>query len=58
MNSLFLMNFAIVDDGTRTVDILYDGENTFQTYALETLERELMNSSNRIGKELTRMISR
>ena len=58
MNSLFLMNFVIVDDGTRTVDILYDGENTFQTYALETLERELTNSSNRIGKELTRMISR
>lgn len=58
MNSLFLMNFVIVDDGTRTVNILYDGESSYQTYALETLEREVSMNSNKIGKELTRMISR
>lgn len=58
MKSLFLMNFAIVDEGTRTLEILYDGETAYQTYALETLEREVTMSSNRIGKELTRMISR
>ena len=58
MDSLFLMNFIIVDDGTRTVDILYDGETSYQTYALETLEREVTASSNKIGRELTRMISR
>ena len=52
------MNFIIVDDGTRTVDILYDGETSYQTYALETLEREVTASSNKIGRELTRMISR
>ena len=58
MKSLFLMNFIIIDEGTRTIDILYDGENTYQTYALETLEREVSMSSNKIGRELTRMISR
>lgn len=58
MDKLFLMNFVIVDDGTRTVEILYDGQNSFNTYALETLEREVSMNSNKIGKELTRMISR
>lgn len=58
MKSLFLMNFIIVDEGTRTLDILYDGETAYQTYALETLEREVTMNSNKIGKELTRMISR
>ena len=58
MDALFLMNFVIVDDGTRTVDVLYDRSPAFQTYALETLEREVTASSNKIGRELTRMISR
>lgn len=58
MNSLFLMNFVIVDDATRTIDILYDGETSYQTYALETLEREVSMNSNKLGKEITRMISR
>lgn len=58
LKELFLMSFIIVDDGNRTIDVLYDGENTYQTYALETLEREVSMNSNKIGKELTRMISR
>lgn len=58
MKTLFLMNFAIIDEGTRTVDVLYDGQTSYQTYALETLEREVSMNSNKIGKELTRMISR
>lgn len=58
MNALFLMTFIIVDDATRTVQILYDRETAFQTYALETLEREVSMNSNKIGRELTRMISR
>ena len=48
----------IIDEGTRTIEILYDGETTYQTYALETLEREISMNSNKLGKELTRMISR
>ena len=58
MNSLFLMNFIIVDEGTGTLEVLYDGETTYQTYSLETLQREISMNSNKLGKELTRMISR
>jgi hypothetical protein len=58
MSSLFLMNFVILDEGSGTIDVLYDGETSFQTYALETLEREVSMNSNKLGKELTRMISR
>lgn len=56
MEELFLMCFVIIDDVTHTVDLLVDGQNDFQTYALETLEREVTMSSNKLGKELTRML--
>lgn len=58
IDTLFLMAFIIVDEGTGTVDILYDGSSDYQTYALETLERELSLSSNKLGREIGRMISR
>jgi hypothetical protein len=58
MSNLFLMNLLIVDEGTRTIDILYDGERAYQTYALETLEREVSLNSNKLGREIGRMISR
>ena len=58
MQSLFLMSFVIVNNDTRTVEILYEGERAYQTYALETLEREVTLNSNKVGRELTRMISR
>lgn len=58
MDSLFLMCFIIVDEGTRTIEILYDQETDFQTYSLESLEHEVSMSSNKIGKEITRMLSR
>ena len=58
VDSMFLMAFIIVDDGAGTVDILYDGASAYQTYALETLEREVSLSSNKLGREIGRMISR
>ena len=58
MKSLFLMNFVIIDEGSRSVEILYDGETSYQIYPLETLEREISMNSNKLGRELTRMISR
>ena len=57
VSSLFLMAFIIVDDATGTVEILYDGATSFQTYALETLEREVSLNSNTLGREIGRMIS-
>ena len=58
INSLFLMAFVIMDEGTGTISVLYDGDNSFQTYALETLERDNSMNSNKLGREIGRMISR
>lgn len=58
INSLFLMAFIILDEGTNTISVLYDADDTFQTYALETLEKDLMMNSNKLGREIGRMISR
>jgi hypothetical protein len=58
IDSLFLMAFIILDEGTNTISVLYDGDDSFQTYALETLEKELMMNSNKLGREIGRMISR
>jgi len=57
MNNLFLVAFVVVDEATGTLNILYDGDNAYQTYALETLERENSMSSNKLGREIGRMIS-
>ena len=56
MDVLNLMTFIICDDSLGTVDILYDGSATFQTYALETIEREVTLSSNKLGREIGRML--
>jgi hypothetical protein len=58
INRLFLMTFIIVDDSTETVDVIDDSSSQYQTYSLETLEHELSLNSNRLGKEIGRMISR
>jgi hypothetical protein len=58
MDSLFLMTFMIVDTGSMIIQILYEGQPDYQTYAYETLEREVQSSSSSLGKEITRMISR
>lgn len=53
---LFLMCFIIIDDAAHTYDILVDGQSDFQTYSLETLEREVSMKSSKLSKELTRML--
>lgn len=57
MEAMFLVAFVIIDDTTGTIDVLYDGSDSFQTYALETLERENSMASNKLGREIGRMIS-
>lgn len=57
MEGLDLMTFIICDDSAGTVDILYDGDATFQTYALESIEREVSMNSNKLGREIGRMIA-
>ena len=56
MDNLFLMAFIILDDRTQTMDILYDHSDTFETYALETVQREISMNSNRLANEIGRMI--
>lgn len=58
ISSLFLMTFIVVDDASSTFEILYDGSDAYQTYSLETLEREISLNSNRLGREIGRMISK
>ena len=57
IEDLFLMTFVIVDDATSTFEVLYDGSSSYQTYSLETVEREVSMNSNKLGKEIGRMIS-
>lgn len=55
--NLFLVAFVVIDESRETVSILYDGDSDFQVYSLETLERENSLSSNKLGREIGRMIS-
>ena len=58
LDSLFLMAFIIIDEGTGTVSIFDDGDSNFQTYSIEALERDQTLNSNKMGKEIGRMIAR
>lgn len=56
MDALLLLAFIIVDEGTETIDILYDGRKSFETYSLDSLEKETIQQSAKLSKELTRML--
>ena len=57
MKELFLMCFIIVDETTQTIDMLLDGStNGFQTYSLDTLQREVSMNSSKLSQELSRML--
>jgi len=59
MDAMFLITFAILDDSTGTLELFYDGADSYETYALETLEREnnAIQNQNRLGKEIGRMVT-
>ena len=56
VKNLFLMAFMVLDDRTQTMDIMYDHSDSFETYALETVQREISMNSNRLANEIGRMI--
>ena len=58
VDSLFLMGFVILDEGTGFVNIMYDGDSQFQNYTIEGLDRDRMLNSNKLGNEIGRMIAR
>lgn len=58
LDSLFLMAFVIIDEGTGTVSVFDDGDSVFQTYSIEMLERDQNLFNNKLGKEIGRMTTR
>jgi hypothetical protein len=60
MNGLMLMGFVIVDDASQTIEVLFDNGtgrgNSFETYAMETITREV--SSNRNSSAMVRELGR
>ena len=59
IGALFLMGFIIVDDANQSIKILFaDAAPTYQYYALSTLNREVQASSDKLGKEIVRMIGK
>ena len=61
MDGLNLMGFVIVDDASQTIEVLFnDGGvrhgNSFETYAMETITREV--SSNRNSSAMVRELGR
>lgn len=58
LDELFLMAFVIVDESTQTIEILYQDASAFETYTLETLEKEVDMSSNKLGRAIGSMISK
>lgn len=58
MDQLFLMCFVILDATTETMDILIDGQSDYQSYALDTLEREARMNSDKFGAEISRMLTK
>ena len=57
ISTLFLMSFIVLDEGTNTMSVIYDGDDYFQTYSMETLERDNDLNSNKLGREIGRMIA-
>lgn len=57
MQNLCLMSFIIVDTATGVIEILYDGSSQFSTTSLDSIEKEVSMSSNKLGREIGRMIS-
>jgi len=58
IETMFLMSFIVLDEATNSISVLYDGDDAYQTYSMETLERDNDLNSNKLGREIGRMIAR
>lgn len=57
--ALFLFTFIIVDEGTETIRVFFpERGREFETYSLDVLDRETSQNSNKLGREIARMVSR
>lgn len=57
LSSLFLMAFIVMDDGSGIVSIMYDGDDTYQSYSIESLQKDNDRNSNKLGREIGRILS-
>lgn len=57
MNDYFLLGFIINDQGMARVEILLDGQATFETYSYATLEKEQFVEDKQM-KEIMKMLGR
>lgn len=57
LSSLFLMSFIVMDDGSGIVSIMYDGDDTYQSYSIESLQKDNDRNSNKLGREIGRILS-
>lgn len=60
LDALFLIGLIILDEGNNSMTVLFDGSSSFETYSIESLEREneLAATKNTLSKEIGRMIAR
>lgn len=57
VNQLFLMALIIVSDSTETFKVIYaDAGPEYQYYSLDLIQKEVTNRSNRLGREIERML--
>lgn len=58
-NALFLFAFIIVDDGTESIRVFFpERGREFEVYSLDVLNKETSQNSNKLGREIARMVSR
>ena len=58
IDNLFLMGFIIIDDPAGTMYAMYDGDNSFQLFSLDVLERENLKAQTNLSKEVGRILGR
>lgn len=59
INALFLMGMIIVSDSTETFKVIYaDAGEDYQYYSLDLVEKDTQVRSNKIGREIVKMIGK
>lgn len=57
IESLFLMAFVVLDEGTDTISIMYGGSTSFETYSIDVVQRENRASSNQLSRVIGSMMA-
>lgn len=55
IDSLFLMAFVIIDEGSDTVSVFYEDSGSFETYSVDVLQRENRAAQKQVNKMIGSM---